>query len=114
MALDAHERPVIAFSGGKDSLVVLHLVRALKPDCEAMFCNTGVEYPETVRYCKTIPNLDWVQPTMTFWECVDKWGWPVMKGKNKSTRQNECCLHLKELPAKKYYKENKIHSLPHP
>lgn len=36
----------VSFSGGKDSTVLLHLVRELYPDIEAVFVDTGLEYPE--------------------------------------------------------------------
>ena len=32
----------VSFSGGKDSTVLLHLVRELYPDVEAVFVNTGL------------------------------------------------------------------------
>ena len=34
----------VAFSGGKDSTVLLHLVRSLFPEVPAVFVNTGLEY----------------------------------------------------------------------
>ena len=36
----------ISFSGGKDSTVLLHIVREMYPEIEAVFVNTGLEYPE--------------------------------------------------------------------
>ena len=36
----------VAFSGGKDSAVLLHLVRSIYPEVTAVFCDTGLEYPE--------------------------------------------------------------------
>ncbi|MFX1565161.1 MAG: phosphoadenosine phosphosulfate reductase family protein [Promethearchaeota archaeon] len=46
-----YHRPfVVAFSGGKDSLVVLLLVKKALPDqsYHIIFINTGIEFPETV------------------------------------------------------------------
>ncbi|WP_370574503.1 hypothetical protein [Methanomethylovorans sp.] len=37
--LDLGEYPVIAFSGGKDSLLVPDPVRQIDPSVEAVFCN---------------------------------------------------------------------------
>ncbi len=38
----------VSFSGGKDSTVLLHIVRELYPDIEAVFVDTGLEYPPDV------------------------------------------------------------------
>lgn len=35
----------ISFSGGKDSTVLLDLVRRIYPNIPAVFCDTGLEYP---------------------------------------------------------------------
>lgn len=36
----------VSFSGGKDSTVLLHIVRELYPNIEPVFVDTGLEYPE--------------------------------------------------------------------
>lgn len=46
------ENVYISFSGGKDSTVLLHLVRSLYPDLPAVFSNTGLEFPEVVDFAK--------------------------------------------------------------
>lgn len=46
------ENVYISFSGGKDSTVLLHLVRSLYPDLPAVFSNTGLEFPEVVEFAK--------------------------------------------------------------
>ena len=47
----------VAFSGGKDSTVLLHLVRSLFPEVPAVFVNTGLEYPEINQFVETIDNV---------------------------------------------------------
>lgn len=106
-ALAKSKHPAIGFSGGKDSIVVLNLVREIDPSVVAVFGNTGVEAPETVKFCRNIPNLVELKPHKTFWECVDQYGWPMIKSKAKS-HGNRCCYYLKEQPMLEYIKENNI------
>ena len=40
----------VAFSGGKDSTVLLDLVRKIYPDVPGVFVDTGLEYPEIGDY----------------------------------------------------------------
>ena len=44
----------VPFSGGKDSLVVLDLVRRVDPEVPVVFFDSGMEYPETYRYIDQI------------------------------------------------------------
>lgn len=58
-----HEGNVyISFSGGKDSTVLLDLVRRIYPECPAVFCDTGLEYPEIRDFVKTVDNVEWIKP----------------------------------------------------
>ena len=68
----------ISFSGGKDSTVLLHLVRSLYPEVEAVFCNTGLEYPEIVKVVTDIPNIRILKPELTFKQVIDQKGYPVI------------------------------------
>ena len=42
----------VSFSGGEDSTIVLWLARKIYPDIKAVFCNTGNEYPDIVRFVR--------------------------------------------------------------
>ena len=56
----------ISFSGGKDSTVLLDIVRSMYPDIEAVFSNTGLEFPEIVQFIKTFDNVTIIKPEKTF------------------------------------------------
>ena len=47
----------VSFSGGNDSLVLLHLVRKLYPKTEGVFIDTGLEFPEIREFVKGFNNL---------------------------------------------------------
>ena len=52
----------VSYSGGKDSTVLLHIARQVYPDIPAVFCNTGVEYPEVLKLVKQQSNLIILKP----------------------------------------------------
>lgn len=68
----------VSFSGGKDSTVLLHIVREMYPDVEAVFVNTGLEYPEIQQFVKTFDNVTTLRPKMRFDEVIKKYGYPLI------------------------------------
>lgn len=68
----------VSFSGGKDSTVLLDLCRRVYPDIEAVFVDTGLEYPEIRDFVKSIENVTWIKPEMNFREVISKYGYPVI------------------------------------
>ena len=77
----------VSFSGGKDSTVLLHLVRQLYPNVEAMFVDTGLEYPEIRQFVKTFDNVTILRPKMRFDEVIKTYGYPIIsKGVSNCVR----------------------------
>lgn len=68
----------VSFSGGLDSLVLLHLTRSLYPDTPAVFSDTGLEFPEVRDFVKTIPNVITIRPKMSFRQVIEQDGYPVI------------------------------------
>lgn len=68
----------VSFSGGKDSTVLLDLVRRIYPDVPAVFIDTGLEYPELREFVKTIQNVTWLKPEMNFRKVIEKYGYPLI------------------------------------
>ena len=70
----------VAFSGGKDSTVLLHLVRSIYPNVQGVFIDTGLEYPEIRDFVKSTSNIEWIKPKLTFKQVIDKDAYPVSEG----------------------------------
>lgn len=67
----------ISFSGGKDSTVLLHLVKSMYPDVPAVFCNTGLEYPEVRQFGEKMADVV-IKPKLKFTEVLSKYGYPII------------------------------------
>ena len=71
--------PYVSFSGGKDSTVLLDIVRRfVDRDIKAVFCNTGNEYPEIVRFVRSTENVTIIRPGITVRKVIGKYGFPLI------------------------------------
>lgn len=80
----------LAFSGGKDSIVLKDLTIRANVKFESHYSRTGIDPPELTKYIKTYhKDVIWDKPKMTFFEGIKKKGLPtrVMRW---------CCDILKE------------------
>lgn len=68
----------VSFSGGKDSTVLLHIVRNLYPDIRAVFSNTGLEYPEIRQFAMSHDKVDIVYPDVRFKDVITEYGYPLI------------------------------------
>lgn len=77
----------VAFSGGKDSTVLKHIVDSMYNDVPAVFVNTGLEYPEIQKFVKDVkagkwdcfnPDVEIMRPEMRFDEVIVNYGYPAI------------------------------------
>lgn len=70
----------VSFSGGKDSTVLLDIVRNEMGMSEipAVFVDTGLEYPEIREFVKSFENVEIIKPKMNFKQVIQKYGYPFI------------------------------------
>lgn len=95
---------VISYSGGKDSLVALHLVLKASIEPVMLFNDTGLELPETLRNVREVSEayglrLINADAGNKFWEAVGVFGPP---GKD----YRWCCKVIKLVPISRAYKNS--------
>lgn len=85
----------LSFSGGKDSTVILALIKMCeeiytipKDSIKAVFCNTGIELGTTIDFINWIrnnyySNIEIIRPMKPFASILSEYGKPI-KSKNKS------------------------------
>lgn len=97
----------ISFSGGKDSTVLLHLVRELYPQIPAVFLDTGLEYPEIKKFVRKTNNVIWLKPKLSFRQIIDKYGFPLVSKENAHKIYEIRTTKSEKLKSKRLYGDAK-------
>lgn len=110
VATNKEGKHLVAYSGGKDSLVVLELVDRAGIDYDMLFVDTGLEFPETIENCiKTHKHYSDLNPKIRFltksvdnsyfWNYFEKFGPP-----GRDARY--CCKRSKLSPVSEILQES--------
>lgn len=94
----------LAFSGGKDSSVLLDIARKIFPEIPAVFVDTGLEYEEIRDFVRQQENVEILRPKMNFRQVIHKYGYPFI-GKEVAG-----CVHGARRYMRKLMEREKIES----
>ena len=78
----------LSYSGGKDSDVILELAKMAGIPFRAIYKNTTIDPPGTIKHCKS-KGVEIVHPKISFLKLIEKKGMPTR-------RARFCCSELKE------------------
>lgn len=68
----------VSFSGGKDSTVLLDIVRGMYRDVPAVFVDTPTQYPELRDFAESFDNVTVLHPRMSFAQVCERYGFPMI------------------------------------
>ena len=90
IALNPEDGYFVGFSGGKDSQVLLDLVKRAGVKYKAHYNVTTIDPPENVRFIReNYPEVNFIHPRQTFIKMIEKRGLPTVF-------HRFCCEELKE------------------
>lgn len=100
---EKYECQVVAYSGGKDSLVTLSLVSQSEVPYEIIFSDTGLEYPETIENIRLVGEYyqkDVLSHENTSWDF-----WKRFQMEPPSRNSRWCCKSAKLFPINRILEE---------
>ena len=79
----------VSFSGGKDSTVLLDIVRNRcgYKNIPAVFVDVPTQYPELRDFVKTFDNVEILKPKISFMEVCEKYGFPLISKETSESVQ---------------------------
>jgi phosphoadenosine phosphosulfate reductase len=85
-AVAQYQLPVtVSYSGGKDSLATLLIVKKAVPDFDVLYINTGLEFPETTQNVHDIVEQYGLRLKVavagSFWDAAPKFGSPSVEAR---------------------------------
>lgn len=87
---DPRKRNILAFSGGKDSIVLYRLVQKAGVDVEKIYSDTTIDPPGHVNFIKrNYSDVHILKPKKSFYKLIIERGLPTRKARF-------CCQYLKE------------------
>lgn len=119
--LNASNRPLVLFSGGKDSLVLAHILEPYKDKFELVWINTGAMFPHMVEFVRNYgKSFNFVELTsdqparlieiglpayiVPSYNTINAIYWTEGERKAVITDWRICCSDLRTLPAIDYAK----------
>ncbi len=96
-ALAASSNPYVAWSGGKDSTAMLHLVQQRRPCIPVLCVQTDIELPDHAAFvpeaARTLhANLTIIRPDVSAWETVKTLGGPFGQVNRASSKLDRLCF----------------------
>lgn len=73
-----NNKAFISFSGGKDSNVLLHLVREVNPEVKPVFVDTGIEYKEIIEFNRLVKDIIIIKPKYSYEQIIKRHGYCVI------------------------------------
>lgn len=98
----------VSFSGGKDSTVLIDIVRKLYPDVLAVYVDTGLEYPEIREFVKSFDNVEWLKPKKNFRQVITEYGYPFIS-KEVSDKVQGARRYLKSVRERERERDQFMH-----